>query len=126
MWATSVVMRWPWNWWVRKEQEAVLAHEHPQGKEAAESPLNWMWMVVWTVIGAAFILMRITWSSEPIKLEELVKSLIDFLGAVMAEPDKLVPLALALGLYCFIAFGFAVISRYLSLKLIPPPSPSAL
>jgi hypothetical protein len=29
MWATFVVLRWPWNWWVRVEQDAVLAHEQP-------------------------------------------------------------------------------------------------
>jgi hypothetical protein len=36
MWATSSVLRWLWNFWVRAEQEAVLAHDRPGGESHAD------------------------------------------------------------------------------------------
>jgi hypothetical protein len=36
MWATSSVLRWLWNFWVRAEQEAVLAHDQPGGESHAD------------------------------------------------------------------------------------------
>jgi hypothetical protein len=63
MWATSVVIRWPWNWWVRREQEAVLAHDFPQGNE--EVPLTYMGMIVEIV----FFLVIFAWFAQaPINL----------------------------------------------------------
>jgi hypothetical protein len=52
MWVSTVALRWLWSWWVRKEQEAVLAHNYPKGKGGAESVLTGMMMIVWMPIVA--------------------------------------------------------------------------
>ena len=61
MWATSSLLRWLWNWWVRAEQEAVLAHDQP-GSESytwyRRVVIFFMAMVVWTLIFATYVLMK--------------------------------------------------------------------
>jgi len=66
MWATSRAHRWLWSWWVHAEQEAVLAHGQPGGKEQVSHQVVpfCMALVVWTLIVAAFFLSKIdSWAA---------------------------------------------------------------
>ena len=120
MWVTSVVMRWPWNAWVRKEQEAVLARVLPEGKEGAKQSLFWIWLVVWAVVGAAIFLLVI--SSGVPKPINLLHSLACYLHHLIQAPrDKLGDLVADLFMYGVMIFGFAHLTTYTLLKLRPPP-----
>jgi hypothetical protein len=57
-WATSSALRWLWSWWVRQEQEAVLAHEQPKAidKGRGKYALYAMAAVVWMLLLAASLL----------------------------------------------------------------------
>jgi hypothetical protein len=107
------VIQWPWNWWVRKEQEDVLAHKYPQGKGQAEFALNFMGMIVWM----ALIPVIFAWiAQEPINLAETLST---FTSIVMTEPFQF---AIKLVFILSVLWGFAVSSTFVLLKLKPPPS----
>jgi hypothetical protein len=51
MWATSGVLRWLWNFWVRAEQEAVLAHNPPVGESSKGMFIVWVIFFMGVVVG---------------------------------------------------------------------------
>ncbi len=63
MWVTSSVLRWLCNWWVRAEQEEVLAH-NPPGSDRQVYAVTLMGIVLGMQIAASYILMRPSWLAE--------------------------------------------------------------
>ena len=81
MWATSSVLRWLWNFWVRAEQEEVLAHNRP-GSELSTvaifvGAIFFMGMVVWMLIAATLTAATYTLRAElEFNLTDAVKYLL--------------------------------------------------
>jgi hypothetical protein len=105
MWATSGLLRWLWSWWIRKEQEAVLAREQPEGRANYRLVCVGMGMIVWTLIIATYVLMKSEWEDLwpiPTNPLELLRSAVTFLVMTV---------------------GPAFLSMVVLLKLKPPPIP---
>jgi hypothetical protein len=87
VWITSSVLRWLWGWWVRAEQEELLAHADPGANSAYYRwvVISCMGTVVWMLIFTTYLLMKgNSW------VDLVPRSLNDTEGAQMFFVDAIV------------------------------------
>jgi hypothetical protein len=108
IWATSRALRWIWSWWVRAEQETVLAHKQP-GDKSDDSAVGsvvifLMAMVVFMLVAmvALILLFNKSWAD---------------LVAILTNRDTLETLVM----WPFIfAVLFSYFSRRIAVHQMPP------